>query len=82
MNAKDLLLQQVLLGSAIEVHGGQPQYRGIKGLLCNETRNMLWLSLSGVTYRVPKSSNKFLVNGTVLVPGDVLVGRFFDRLVK
>jgi len=75
-------LRHVLLGSKVEVVGGQPQYRGLHGILCNETRNMVWLSHGGRIKSVPKPSNVFLVDDLFLVSGDLLVGRVFDRLVK
>ncbi len=61
---------------------GQPQYGGLKGTLIHESKNMLWLSSNGETRLVPKSPNTFLVNRSFVVSGDLLVGRFFDRLVK
>jgi RNase P/RNase MRP subunit p29 len=82
MNGFELAQRFVLLGSSIEVVEGQPQYEGLRGILINESKNMLWLSLDGETRLVPKSPNTFLVNGSSLVSGDLLVGRFFDRLVK
>jgi RNase P/RNase MRP subunit p29 len=82
MNAFEIAQRYVLLGSSLEVVEGQPQYRGLQGTLIHESRNMLWLSSKGETRLVPKSPNTFLVNGTFVVSGDLLVGRLFDRLVK
>jgi RNase P/RNase MRP subunit p29 len=82
MNAAELAKRYVMLGSTIEVVGGQPQYRGLQGTLVHESKNMLWLSANGVTRLIPKSQNTFLVNRSFFFSGDLLVGRFFDRLVK
>jgi RNase P/RNase MRP subunit p29 len=82
MNGLELAQRCVMLGSAIEVVEGQPQYEGLQGTLVHESRNMLWLSSNGVTRLVPKHLNTFLVDRSFVVSGDLLVGRFFDRLVK
>ena len=82
MTPLELAQRYVLLGSAVEVVEGQPQYRGLQGTIVHESKNMLWLSSNGETRLVPKSPNTFLVNRSVFVSGDLLVGRFFDRLVK
>jgi RNase P/RNase MRP subunit p29 len=82
LNISSAISQHVVLGSTVEVVGGQPQYRGLHGTICNESKNMLWLSSCGTIKGVPKRSNAFLVNGSFFVSGDLLVGRFFDRLVK
>ena len=82
MNALELAQRYLLLGSNIEVVDGLPQYGGLSGTLIHESKNMLWLSSDGDTIRVPKSPNTFLVNRSFVVSGDLLVGRFFDRLVK
>ncbi|MGA1974291.1 MAG: ribonuclease P protein subunit [Conexivisphaerales archaeon] len=82
MNSLDMVRRYVLQGSMVEVVEGQPQYRGIQGTLIHESKNMLWLSSADATRLVPKSPNTFLVDRSFLVSGDLLVGRFFDRLVK
>jgi RNase P/RNase MRP subunit p29 len=82
LNVQELAQRYVLQGSTVEVVDGQPQYKGLQGVLIHESKNMLWLSRGGVTRRVPKPFNTFLVDRTFLVSGDLLVGRFFDRLVK
>ncbi|HVP24028.1 MAG TPA: ribonuclease P protein subunit [Conexivisphaerales archaeon] len=82
MNAVELAQRYVMLGSSIEVIEGQPQYEGLQGTLVHESKNMFWLSSEGVTRLVPKSPNTFLVDRSFVFSGDLLVGRFFDRLVK
>ena len=82
MNAIEIAQRYVLQGSMVEVIDGQPQYRGLQGTLIHESKNMLWLSSGGVTRLVPKPLNTFLFDRSFVVSGDLLVGRFFDRLVK
>jgi RNase P/RNase MRP subunit p29 len=82
MNSFEMAQRYLLQGCAIEVVEGQPQYRGLQGTLIHESKNMLWLSSDNTTLLVPKSPNTFLVNRSFLVSGDLLVGRFFDRLMK
>jgi RNase P/RNase MRP subunit p29 len=82
MNGLEIAQRYLLQGCSVEVVEGQPQYLGIQGSLVHESKNMLWLSSGGATRLVPKSPNTFLVNGSFCVSGDLIVGRFFDRLVK
>jgi RNase P/RNase MRP subunit p29 len=82
MNSLEMAQRYLLQGCAVEVVEGQPQYRGLQGTLIYESKNMLWLSTGVSTLLVPKSLNTFLVNRSFVVSGDLLVGRFFDRLMK
>lgn len=82
------ILQHELIGLYAEVKEAKNRLqKGIKGLVVNETKNMLWIEdEKGEIKKIPKKDTKFLFtlqNGKkVLVDGNEILARPEERLKK
>ena len=80
------IVRSELIGLEVEVvNAKNKSLIGLKGLIVNETKNMLSLEKEGVIKKVIKSQvtlNIILEGKTFQIDGKVLVGRPEDRLKK
>ncbi|MDF2955193.1 MAG: RNase P/RNase MRP subunit p29 [Candidatus Alkanophagales archaeon MCA70_species_2] len=82
---KNLILHE-LIGLKVEVSNSTNKcMRGLRGVVVDETKNMLVVERAGVRKKIPKRGNVFLFKlGDVaaLVKGDILAARPEDRIKK
>lgn len=80
------LIRHELIGLTCKViKSNDPSFTGVKGLIVDETKNMLVLEVKGKRMKISKSIATFqlyLKDKKVLVEGKCLVSRPEDRIKK
>lgn len=82
------ILQHELIGLYVEIKQAKnPLHIGIKGLVVNETKNMLWIeNEKGEIKKIPKKDTRFMFTlpdgKKVLVKGDAILARPEERIKK
>ncbi len=78
------IINHELIGLEVEVIDAKNlNYKGIKGMVVNETKNMLWIETKDGIKKVPKKGTKFmftLSKHKVIVDGNRIAKRPEDRL--
>ncbi len=79
------IIHHELIGLEVEVIEAKTKtQKGIKGLVVNETKHMLWIETQKGVKKIPKKGTKFLFilpdGKKVNVSGDVLVARPEERI--
>ncbi len=79
------IIHHELIGLEVEVIEAKTKtQKGIKGLVVNETKHMLWIETQKSVKKIPKKCTKFLFalpdGKKVIVSGDVLVARPEERI--
>lgn len=80
MITKKNLLNHEFIGLSAEVNG-----KNIKGVIIDETKNMLIIRTKKGDKMIPKEKNEFKImtsEGIVKVIGDTIIQRPYDRLKK